>query len=169
MQNPAYEQHSCPRFEPFRYDGKILTFKDKVFIKDHVSKFLNMPLNFSAVVMRNCEKIRRAGAQTPSGLVLADESSAWGTDLFFEVSKPVPLSSNVKMNGAFLVKVFEGPYSSMPQFISRMQQYVASRQMPPGKMYFYYPTCPDCSKKHGKNYVVIFSTISKTGDRKDLK
>jgi hypothetical protein len=28
-------------------------------------------------------------------------------------------------------------------------------------IFFYYPTCPKCAKKHGKNYVVIFAGISK--------
>jgi hypothetical protein len=27
-------------------------------------------------------------------------------------------------------------------------------------IYFYYPTCPKCAKKYGKNYVVIFARIS---------
>lgn len=29
-----------------------------------------------------------------------------------------------------------------------------------GTIFFYYPTCPKCAKKYGKNYVVIFAKIS---------
>ena len=29
-----------------------------------------------------------------------------------------------------------------------------------GSIFFYYPTCPKCAKKYGKNYVVIFAWIS---------
>lgn len=29
-----------------------------------------------------------------------------------------------------------------------------------GTIFFYYPTCPRCAKKYGKNYVVIFAKIS---------
>ena len=29
-----------------------------------------------------------------------------------------------------------------------------------GTIFYYYPTCPKCAKKYGKNYVVIFAKIS---------
>ena len=32
------------------------------------------------------------------------------------------------------------------------------------KMYFYYPTCPKCSKQYGKNYVVILAKIGESED-----
>ena len=41
----------CPKFDPAPWDGKVFEWKDKKFIKDHVSTIFYMPLNFGGVIV----------------------------------------------------------------------------------------------------------------------
>ncbi|TPK60663.1 hypothetical protein FJ930_28385 [Mesorhizobium sp. B2-4-15] len=58
------------------------------------------------------------------------------------------------LNGDFLTKVFEGPFSQAREWHQAMQQMVLTRKAKPGEVYFFYTTCPKCAKAYGKNYVV---------------
>lgn len=157
-----YEQSEtgcCKRFNPEPWDGKEIVFQDKLFLKDHVRSFLHIPLNFGQVMVKNMERIQKAGALADDPLMLSDEKSAWGTDLYIAVSKEVPGAEMVRMSGTFLSKVFEGPYSNMGKWIKEAHEFVKSKGKEPKKMYFFYTTCPKCAKAYGKNYTVIMNQI----------
>ena len=49
----------CPRFNPEPWDGKTLTWENRRFVKDRVTSFLHIPLNFGAVMKRNVARSRR--------------------------------------------------------------------------------------------------------------
>jgi len=149
----------CPRFNPDPWDGKELTWKDRKFIKDRVRSFLHIPLNFGSVMVRNMRQIDAAGAKAGDTIVLSDENSLWGADVYISVSKDVPNAKNVTISGTFLSKVFEGPYQHMHKWIEQTKTFVASRGKQIKKLYCYYTTCPKCAKKYGKNYVVILAQV----------
>lgn len=149
----------CPRFNPEPWDGKIITWKHKRFVQDRVISIFHIPLNFGAVMARNDRAIRAAGASTKSRMVLTDENSLWGTDVYIEVSKDLPNARMATLSGTFLSKVFEGPYRDLKKWIDDMKVYVAQKDKYLRKMYFYYTTCPKCAKKYGKNYVVILAEV----------
>jgi hypothetical protein len=149
----------CPRFEPGPWDGVELTWKDRKFVKDRVRSFLHIPLNFGSVMVRNMQRIEAAGAKTDEMIVLSDENSLWGADVYISVGKEVPDSSNVTISGTFLSKVFEGPYQNVHKWIEETKRLVASRSKQLKKLYCYYTTCPKCAKKYGKNYVVILAQV----------
>jgi hypothetical protein len=118
-----------------------------------------MPLNFGAVVTRDMKAVEDAGALAPEFLMLSDEKSLWGSDLYIAVSKDVPGREMARLSGTFLTKVFEGPYKNMGAWIKEMEAYVKSKGRHIKKMYFYYTACPKCAKIYGKNYVVILAEI----------
>ncbi len=151
------ETGCCPIFNPEPWDGKEVTWQDKLFVKDHVVSFLHIPLNFGQVVTRNMKKIEEAQAQDPQNLVLCDEKSLWGSDVYIAVNKEVPKSRMEKFSGTFLIKVFEGPYQNAGKWMKEMEEYVKSKGKEIKKMYFWYTTCPKCAKVYGKNYTVIFA------------
>jgi hypothetical protein len=153
------ETGCCPRFNPQPWDKKEVTFKDKLFIKDHVTSFLHIPLNFGKVMVRNMERISQAQALTPEPLMLSDENSLWGADIYIAVSKNVSGAQMVKLSGTYLTQVFEGPYKNIRQWISNMKDYVAKQGKQLKKLYFFYTTCPNCAKFYGKNYVVLLAQI----------
>ena len=153
------EDACCPEFDPQPWDGKEFTWSGKRFVKDRVRSFLHIPLNFGTVMKRNVEAIEAANASPDPMLVLSDENSPWGADVYLEVAKDVPGSTMATLSGTFLCKVFEGPYSGMRKWIQEMTAFVQSKGKQALKMYFYYTTCPKCAKKHGKNHVVILAQV----------
>ena len=110
-------------------------------------------------MVRNVGKIEAAGASPENMIVLSDENSLWGADVYIEATKEVPGAEMAGISGTFLCKVFEGPYRNMRQWIEETKAYVQSKGKSLQKMYFYYTTCPKCAKKYGKNYVVILAQV----------
>ena len=149
----------CPRFDPGPWEEKELIWKDKRFVKDRVRSILHIPINFGSVMKRNMEKIEAAGAKSDEMIVLSDENSLWGADVYIGVSREVPDSENVTISGTFLSKVFEGPYQNMRKWIEEAKGFVADRGKAIKKLYCYYTTCPKCAKKYGENYVVILAQV----------
>lgn len=152
-------EECCPRFDPAPWDEKEITWENKRFVKDRVTSFLRIPLNFGAVMKRNVGAIEAAGAMSPNMIVLSDENSLWGADVYIEVTREVPGKNMATLSGRFLSKVFEGPYSGMRKWIEEMKTFIAGRGKNLQKLYFYYTTCPKCAKKYGKNYVVIMGQV----------
>jgi hypothetical protein len=153
------ETGCCPKFNPEPWDEKEVTFRDRLFVKDHVTSFFHIPLNFGKVMVRNMEKIQAAGALEPEPVLLSDEKSLWGSDIYIAVSKDVPGAEMVKISGTFLTKVFEGPYKDIRKWMEEMKAWLESKAAKIKKMYFFYTTCPKCAKHYGKNYVVILAQV----------
>jgi len=149
----------CPRFNPAPWDEKTLTWENRRFVKDRVVSFLHIPLNFGAVMKRNMEAIQAAGAAAETAVVLSDEKSMWGSDVYIEVTRDIPGASMATISGTFVSKVFEGPYQNMRKWIEEMKTFVAAHGKTFSKLYFYYTTCPKCAKKYGKNYVVLLAQV----------
>jgi len=149
----------CPRFDPEPWDGKELQWQDRRFVKDRVRSFLHIPLNFGAVMRRNVGPIEEADAFPENMVVLSDENSLWGADVYIEVAKDIPGANMAGISGTFLSKVFEGPYRNMGKWIKEMKAYVQEQGKDIQKLYFYYTTCPKCAKKYGKNYVAILAQV----------
>ncbi len=149
----------CPRFDPEPWDEKEVTFEDKLFVKDHVTSFFHIPLNFGRVMVRNLEKIQKAEAVSPDMLLLSDEKSLWGADIYIAVAKDVPGAETARISGTFLTKVFEGPYKDAGKWARAMTDYVGNKARQMEKMYFFYTTCPKCAKVYGKNYTVLLAKV----------
>ena len=149
----------CPRFDPEPWDGKELRWQDKRFVKDRVASFLHIPLNFGVVMKRNVGQIEAAGASPETMVVLSDENSLWGADVYIEVTKDIPGANMASISGTFLCKVFEGPYRNMRKWIEEMKTFVQRKGRSLHKLYFFYTTCPKCAKKYGKNYVAILAQV----------
>jgi hypothetical protein len=152
-------EECCPRFNPEPWNGTTLTWENKRFAKDHVTSFLHVPLNFGAVMKRNVRAIEAANAMPEFMLVLADENSLWGADVYIEVTKEVPDATMATISGTFLSKVFEGPYRNVRKWIEEMKSFVQRNGKVLRKLYFFYTTCPKCAEKYGKNYVVILAQV----------
>lgn len=150
----------CEPFDPQPWQEKKMVWKDKAFVKDHVTSFLHIPLNMGQKVTKNMALIEKAKAKTPYQLMLSDESSLWGADIYIDVAKDVPGAHMATISGTFLTKVFEGPYQNAGKWVKEMQDYVAKKGKILKKLYFSYTTCPKCAKVYGKNYVVLIGQIN---------
>jgi hypothetical protein len=150
----------CPPFDPAPWQEKEVTWQDKPFVRDHVTCLFHVPLNMGRTVVRDMAQIHAAHAETDGQpLMLSDDRSPWGADIFIEVKRAVPGATMDKLSGSFLTKVFEGPFQRAGEWARQMQDYVARKGRTLEKIYFGYTTCPKCAKAYGKNYVVLFAKV----------
>jgi hypothetical protein len=149
----------CPKFDPEPWDEKEITWENKLFLRDRVRSFFHIPLNFGAVMKRAVTLIEAADAKSEDMIVLSDENSLWGADVYIDVTKDTKNAQMATLSGTFLAKVFEGPYRNMGTWIKEMQAYMVGKGQETEKLWFYYTTCPKCAKKYGKNYVVILAQV----------
>ena len=152
-------EECCTKFNPEPWDEKDITWESKIFVADRVRSLFHIPLNFAGVMKRNLALIEEAGAKSSDMIVLSDENSLWGADIYIDVTKNVPNARMSTISGIFLSKVFEGPYKNMRIWIKEMKEHVSSKDKKLKKLYFYYTTCPKCAKLYGKNYVVLLAQV----------
>ncbi|MBE0638042.1 MAG: hypothetical protein IH598_05960 [Bacteroidales bacterium] len=150
----------CPQFDPAPWDDKLFEWNNKQFIKDKVFTLFYMPVNFGAAMKRLNAKVDAAGAKMPDWLCLSDHTSMWNMDLYLAVDREVKNAENLNLSGKFLSKVYEGPFKDTGKWMKDFAAYVKGRGHDLKKTYTWYTTCPKCSKKWGKNYVVIIGQIS---------
>ena len=149
----------CPEAYPETWDNKEISWQEKLFVKGRVRSFFHIPLNFGSVLKKHVRLIESAGAMPEEMLVVSDENSLWGADMYIAVTKDLPQAQMARLSGTFLTKVFEGPYRQVPAWIEEMKRYVTSKGRESKNLYFLYKTCPKCAKKYGKNYVVLLAQI----------
>jgi len=80
--NEKGETGCCSKFDPKPWDEKTFEWRDKLFVKDSVSSFLHIPLNMGKKITKNMSLIEKAQAQEDYQLMLSDERSSWGSDIY---------------------------------------------------------------------------------------
>jgi hypothetical protein len=158
----------CPRFDPAPWQDREMTWQDEPFVVDHVRSVLHVPLDMGKRVTRSHALIEAAGAAPAVPLMLSDEKSPWGADIYIHVTRPVPGARMGTLSGRFLTHVYEGPYRDAPRWADDMRRRVAARGGTLEKLYFAYTTCPACSKAYGQHYVVLFAKLASPEARKEL-
>ena len=148
----------CPPFDPAPWDDKEITWENNRFVKAHVHSVFHIPLDMGRKVMQSMRLIEAAHA-TAAHPMLSEERSPWSSDLYINVTGPVPGADVVTISGKFLTKVYEGPFRNAPEWAADMERYVAAKGPALKKLYFGYTTCPRCAKAYGKNYVVLFAQV----------
>jgi hypothetical protein len=159
MTDPVKKTGCCEPFDPKPWDEKEIVWKDKLFVKDRILSIFHMPVNMGKKVVKNMALIEKAGAKEDVQLMLTDENSSWGADIYIHVKKEVPNAQMAKLSGTFLTKVFEGEYKNAGNWAKEMDAFVKSKNKTMKKLYFSYTTCPKCAKAYDKNYVVLFAEI----------
>lgn len=149
----------CDPFDPEPWQDKEITWKDKLFVKDHVTSVFHIPINMGKKIVKNMDLIEKAHAKASYQLMLSDETSPWGSDIYIDVAHDVSGAHMATISGTFLTKVFEGPYRNVGKWAEEMTQYVKGKGRELKKIYFSYTTCPKCAKAYGKNYVVLFAQV----------
>ena len=149
----------CEPFNPELWENKEVVWQDKLFVKDSVVNLFHIPINIGRKITKNIKLIEKASASAEHQLMLFDEKSLFGSDVYIDVTKDVPKTQMARLSGTFMTKVFEGSYQNMGKWIQEMKNYVKSKDKEVKKFYFFYTACPKCAKAYGKNYVVIFAEI----------
>lgn len=156
MQKSETETGCCPRFDPAPWDGELLEWDQKKFIKVKVCTFFYMPLNFGRV-MKSLNKVE--GLNLDHAICLSEHTSKWNMNLLIEVDADVPGEHTITLSGKYLSKVYEGNYSETGNWCKNFEQFARERSLEITKWYMWYTTCPKCAKIYGKNYVVVIGKV----------
>lgn len=150
----------CPPFQPAPYQNAELRWTNKRFVKDHVHSLLHIPLDMGRTITRNMEKIEAAHAKPPEQLMLADERSAFGSDILIAVDDEVPDAEMTELSGRFRTRVYDGPFRDARKWMDDMKAWLAAEDETLEQLYFGYTTCPACAKAYGHNYVVLYAKVA---------
>jgi hypothetical protein len=161
---PVAPTGCCAPFDPAPWQDKEVTWDHKLFVKEHIHSFFHVPLDMSQKMAHSMRLIEEAHAKPEQGLMLSDERSLWGADLYIDVTGPVPGADVALLSGTFLTRVYEGPFRDVPKWAADMRARVEAQGRPVKKLYFAYTTCPRCAKAYGKNYVVLFAEVEPSKD-----
>jgi len=160
MENSKSQTECCPKFDPEPWDGVVIEWENKRFIKEKVCTFFYMPLNFGGVMKKISKKLEQSGISMTNGMCLSDHTSKWNMDIFVDVEKVVSGAENVTISGKFLSKVYEGNFKETGNWCKDFEAYARKQSYEVKKWYMWYTTCPKCAKKYGKNYVVILGQVN---------
>jgi len=150
----------CPKFDPTGWDDQDLHFENKPFVIAKTRSVAHIPLNMGSVFLRVQTHIETAKAGLPDGfLVLSHDPSAWVGEHLFAVTGDVPGEEMTTLTGDFVTKVFEGPYRDVRLWLDEMKERVKARGARPGRVFFFYTTCPKCAKAYGRNYVIGIAEV----------
>jgi len=151
----------CPKFNPKKWDKKKFNWKNKPFIKESIPALFHIPVGWmiGKKITKMYKLAVKAKAQPPKQdwLVLFYDPHAFKTEMYMSVKKPVDKANNTTLSGVFMTRVFDGPYSSVPKFIKKMNKYLGEKKAK--KYYVHYAYCPKCSKKFGHNYMILFAKV----------
>ena len=153
------ETGCCPKFNPEPWDGKVLEWQGKKFIKDRVKTFMYIPLNFGGIITRMMKKVEKVGATTLDNMALSDHTSKWNMDLYLAVDKEVEGAENTTLSGKYLTKVYEGDFKETGKWGEDFKKYAKEKGFEIKKWYMWYTTCPKCAKIYGHNYVVTVAEV----------
>ena len=154
-------EECCQKFDPEPWDGKVLEWDGKLFLKGSVFCLFYMPINFGSVISRLLTKAHAAVAKIEGGPCLSDHTSPFNMDIYVPCSKEVAGEKSARLSGKFLCKIYEGDFQKTGEWCKEFQMYAKGREIAIGKLYMWYTTCPKCAKKWGKNYVGVFGEIKK--------
>jgi hypothetical protein len=154
----------CPKFEPKRWDEKVHKWENKSFIKESILQFFHIP--FPQTIGKKITKLwnlaessKKNLSKKEDALILFYDPSAFKSEIYLSVSGDVPDAENVKFSGTFISKVFDGPYGAVPKFIKQMDEFLTKKNKKAKKYYIHYAYCPQCAKKFGHNYAILFAEI----------
>jgi hypothetical protein len=153
----------CPKFDPQPWEKVTHQWKDKPFLLDTIPQFLHMPLPlmYKKTLTRMWARAQKLGIapDIKDFLLLAYDPSPWKSELYIAVTKEIPEPDIVKMTGSYVSMVFDGPYSGVPRYIKKMDEYLETLKKKSKKYFFYFTTCPKCAKKFGHSYIVALSEV----------
>lgn len=155
------ETGCCPIPNIKDWDQKEFIFEDLHFIRMYTKSFLYIPINMGKIMTALYKMVEEAKAGLPmeQSMILSSELSPFKAEQLYSVSKPIPGSDNVTLNGKFISLVFEGPYQDAGKWHKAMDEYIKTKGYKAVKRYFFYTTCPKCAKHYGKNYTIGLAQI----------
>lgn len=149
----------CPLLDPTLWQNKTFVWKNKLFFRDRVKTLFYIPLNIGRVMKRMSKRVKDARSSFADGMMLSDHTSMWNMDIYVAAKKRIAGMDHTTLSGKFFTRVYEGSHNETQEWAHDFDAYTKSKKMKVKKLYMWYTTCPKCSHKYGKNYVVFVAQI----------
>lgn len=154
----------CPQFNPDKWDGKTFNWVNKPFIKESMCTFFHIPfpatIGKKATRMFNLAETQgKIESDKDSVLLLFHDPSAFKSELYLSVATGVEGAENIQISGTFAARVFSGPYKMVPRFMNQMKSELAANGQKALDFYIHYAYCPECAKKYGNNFMILFARV----------
>ncbi len=157
-------QECCPEFDIEKWDQKTFMWDNKLFIKETIPTFFHFP--FPPMIGRKAMKMHvlaeKSNAVMPDktdALLLFRDPSAFRSEIYYAVTGDVDGANNTAISGTFFAAVFDGPYNGIPGYIKEMEIYLKAKEQLAKDYYVHYAYCPNCAKKYGHNYLILFAQV----------
>lgn len=150
---------SCVELKKSDWDEKEFSWKNKIFYKTKYKEFMHIPLNYSKVLAKAEDQIKKAGVEL-DGFTLSGEESMFSSSLMIPVKSEKADLPTEKLSGTYIARLFEGQYKEAGDWAKEMVNFVHGKQKEVNKLWFWYATCPKCAKKLGKVQTVIFAEVN---------
>jgi hypothetical protein len=158
------EKECCPKFNPQKWDGKTLVWKNKSFIMESIPTLFHIP--FPPMIgkkitrmMNLAEPQKKLSSKSDDTLMLFHDISAFKSEICISVTGEVKGANNANLSGLFMSRTFSGDYSCVAKFIKQMNEYLKKKGKTAKDYYIHYAYCPKCAKKYGNNYMIIFARV----------
>lgn len=157
-------QECCPNFDEKKWDRKVVTWDEKLFITESIPTLFHIP--FPPMIGKKMKKMfdlaEKAKANIPDkteALVLFRDPSAFKSEIYYSVTKEVEGANNTTISGSFDSRVFDGPYNAIPKYIKEMEEDLSEKSRASEDYYVHYAYCPKCAKESGHNYLILFAKV----------
>lgn len=127
------------RFNPAGWDGQVLHFDHKRFVRAVTRSLAHVPLNMGRVFTRVQGHVAAVGAEDVAQmLVMSRDPSAFAGEHLFAVTKDVPGEEMTTLSGDFVTKTFAGPYSQVRLWHGEMEAAAREAGREPGDVWFFF-------------------------------
>lgn len=148
----------CNQLDQKKWDRKLHTWKNKLFVKRHYKSFFYIPRDLDKVISETNQLIKDHGIEKTPFFMLARNETFFGGDIYIEIKKKNSLPIDV-IEGKFYSMFFEGKYKDMNKFIYQLGQECKKLNYNVKEILSFYATCPKCVKTRGKAQIVLFARI----------
>ena len=158
------DQECCPEFNVEKWDKKTVKWENKLFLLESMPTLFHIPFPpmIGKKVMKMHTLAQNAESTIPDkseALILFRDPSAFRSEIYYAVTREVVGANNTTISGSFVAGVFDGPYNSIPRYIKEMEKALEARGQAAKDYYVHYAYCPECAKKTGHNYMILFALV----------
>ncbi len=154
------EDKCCDLMDGKDWEGKTVTWKDKVFVKKKYSAIFYMPIGLDGVLkdlMSELDKKKLIPEEHP--IMLWRNEGLFGGEILVAMKKKDPAYDTVTLSGKYYTKFYEGKgYSEAGKWHKDFKE--ATKDKNVQETMTEYALCPGCQKKFGKMQAVLFGKLS---------
>lgn len=148
----------CPNIKVKDYEKKQFVW-DRYFIEKPVKLFFHMPRNISKVIESAVAEAKKYGFR-PSRHLMLQKDGMFRGKVMVEVPKPKRANKKLRhLHCNVLSRVLVGPFKKLNTRINMLEADAKNKNLKVKNIYFWYTTCPQCTKDFNKYKTVVFAEV----------